>query len=384
MNENKSTRYRRLRRRAGLCAAAVWVLLLAGLAASGGSRVAADAAAAHAAALPVAQPLEFLLAVAGYAGALGLAGGLAAVPAAWYGQLVVERRFGLSRQSRAAWLVEFVQLGAAYLLAWTVGVVLLYAAMRWVAAWWWLAPMPVFAVAAVVAGRLPSILTAYSAGGFKALAPSPLRRRLEVLMTRAGVPHLEIQEWRTGTARPRPGAMLVGFGPARRVLLSDTLLADYSADEIEVVLAHELGHCVHRDLWRTVAWQMAAWTLACAAAWWMLEAYAPALGLGAAWDPAGLPAVVLAVGGVLLLLQPVSNWLSRRWERRADRYAVALTGNPAALASSLRRLAGQLLAEERPAPLIEWWLHTHPPLAARLAACGATPETGGGRTDPGD
>ena len=377
MNESKATRYRRLRRRAGLGAAAAWVLLLAGLAAGGGARSAADAAAAQAAALPLPEAVQFLLAVAGCAGALGLVAGLLAAPAAWYGQFVLERRFEMSRQLPGAWLRESLQVAAAYLLLWTVAVVLLYAAMRWLPAWWWLAPALAFAVAVVAAGHLAPGFTAVSGRLLRPLAPSPLRRRLEVLMARAGVPRMEIQEWRTGGARPRPGAVLVGFGPARRVLLTDALLADYSEDEIEVVLAHELGHCVHRDLWRSVVLETAAWTLACAAAAWVLQRYTPALGLGAAWDVAGLPATALTVGGVLLLLRPVSNWLSRRWERRADRYAVALTGNPAALASGLRRLAGQSLAEERPAPLIEWWCHSHPPLAARLAACAAAAQAGG-------
>ena len=73
----------------------------------------------------------------------------------------------------------------------------------------------------------------------------------------------------------------------------------------------------------------------------------------------------LVVGGVVLLMAPVRNWLSRRHERRADQYALDLTKNPEALASSLRRLGAQTLAEERPSRLVKWFFYTHPPLADR-------------------
>lgn len=368
MNEGKATRYRRLRRRAALYAAAAWAVLLAGLAATGASRAAAGASAALAQRVPAPEPVHFLLTVAGYAFVLALAGGLAAAPWRWYGEFVVERRFGRSRRGAGGWLGEFARSTLLNLAVWTLGAVLLYAAMRWWPGWWWLAAGLSFAGLTLVLARLAPTLSLSRRRHLRPLPPSPLRRRLESLIRRAGLSRMDIHEWRTEGDAPRPNAILAGLGPARRVLLSDALLADYSDDEIEVVLAHELAHCVHRDLWKAMACEAAAVTLACGAVWWLLPRLAPALGLSGAADAAGLPAAVLIGGAVLLLLRPAAHLVSRRCERQADRFAVEITGNPGALASGLRRLAEQTLAEERPSAVVEWLFHSHPPLAARLAA----------------
>ena len=366
MNEGKATRYRRLRRRAALLAAVTWAALLVGLAGSGASRAVANASAVLAERVPAPEPVHFLFVAAGYAFVLALAGATAVAPWKWYGEYVVERRFGRSRQRLAGWLGEFAQATLLNLLVWTAGVMLLYAAIRWWPGWWWLAVSLAFASLTLALARLAPTLTLSRRRHLRPLPPSPLRRRLESLIRRAGMSHMDIHEWRTDAAAPQPNAVLVGLGPARRVLLTDALLADYSDDEIEVVLAHELAHCAHLDLWKTIACETAAVTLACGAAWWVLPRVAPPLGLSGAADIAGLPVVVLAAGGVLLLLRPVTNLISRRCERRADRFAVEMTGNPGALASGLRRLAEQTLAEERPSAVVEWLFHSHPPLSARL------------------
>ena len=116
------------------------------------------------------------------------------------------------------------------------------------------------------------------------------------------------------------------------MLLTDALLADYSDDEIEVVLAHELAHYVHRDVWKTLAFETVVATLACGAAHWALFRVGPLLGLSGPTDVAGFPVVILAGGAVVVVLTPVANLLSREHERRADQYALAVTGKPEALA----------------------------------------------------
>ena len=380
MNEGKATRYRRLRRRAVLLTTVTWAALLVGLAGTGASRTVADASAVLARRVAAPEPVQFLITVAAYAFILALAGLTAAAPWRWYGEFVVERRFGRSSRRLASWLGQFAQATLLKPPVWTAGAVLLYAAMRWWPGWWWLAASLSVAGLTIAVARLAPTLTLSHRRHLRPLPPSPLRRRLESLIRRAGLSHMDIHEWRTGAAAPRPNAVLVGLGPARRVLLTDALLADYSDDEIEVVLAHELAHCLHRDLWKTIACETAALTLACGAAWWVLPRLAPSLGLASAADVAGLPVVLLAAASVLLLVRPVTNLISRRCERRADRFAVEMTGNPGAFASGLRRLAAQTLAEERPSAVVEWLFHSHPPLSARLAVCGNTPR----RTETGE
>jgi len=155
---------------------------------------------------------------------------------------------------------------------------------------------------------------------------------------------------------------------ARRILVSDTLLKDYSDDEIEVILAHELAHHVHHDLWSALALETVIVSTALHGAHLTATYASPLLGLGGPTDLAALPLLVLGGGAVSLLLSPLSNAWSRHNERRADRFALQLTERPAAFVSAMRRLGAQNLAEERPSRAVFWFFHTHPTIDQRIAA----------------
>ena len=151
------------------------------------------------------------------------------------------------------------------------------------------------------------------------------------------------------------------------MLLTDALLADYSDDEIEVVLAHEIGHFMHHDVWKTMAFETASAVLIFGVAQWVFYQVGPVFGLASVADVVGFPILLLAGGAVLLMLTPVRNMMSLRHERQADQYALAVTKKPAAFISGLRRLARQSLAEEQPSRLAELLFYSHPPLSDRLA-----------------
>ncbi len=376
MNEAKSSGYRRRRRRTAVQRGAIWVALLAGLAASGLSRTLAETVARAAALAPVPDLLQASLIVAGYTAAVSLAGRTLDLPLAWYGEFILDRRFGVSRRRAIDWLCGYAGATVLRVAVWTAGAVLLYAAMRGWPSTWWLAASLTLAVLMVAATHLAplALLRLYH---LRPLERPALRRRLEALVRRAGAAAIGIHEWRLGADPPRPNAALVGIGSTRRVLLTDALLADYSDDEIEVVVAHELAHHVHRDVWKTMAYETLAAAVACGAAHWALLNLAPLLGLAGIADVAGLPIAALAAGAALLLLAPVTNLISRRLERRADRFAVDLTGKPEALASGLRRLAAQSLAEERPSRVTAWLSYSHPPWSDRLVAARAAAARGG-------
>jgi STE24 endopeptidase len=152
------------------------------------------------------------------------------------------------------------------------------------------------------------------------------------------------------------------------VLVSDTLLADYSTREIDAVLAHELGHHVHRDVWQLVAFEFGVGLLALRGGGWATARFGPALGLTGPSDVAALPLFALGAEAVAAVSAPIGYALSRYQERRADRFAIRLTDDPASLVSGLRRLGAQNLAEEAPSRLVELLWHTHPPLGRQLAA----------------
>jgi STE24 endopeptidase len=200
-----------------------------------------------------------------------------------------------------------------------------------------------------------------------------LSARLQGLARRAGSQVLGVYQWHLGDRTRRANAALVGLGRTRRILLSDTLLAEYSDDEIESVLAHELGHHVHGDIWKAIGVETALIFLGFYLAHRALIALGPSVGLDGPTDVAGLPLLLLASGAASVGLVPVAHALSRRHERQADRFALQLTGHPAAFVSAMRRLSVQNLAEENPSRLVRILFHSHPPIRERIAAALAAP-----------
>jgi len=178
-------------------------------------------------------------------------------------------------------------------------------------------------------------------------------------------------EWGLSDKTRKANAALAGLGATRRILVSDTMLAQYSDEEIEVVLAHELAHHVHGDIWKGIVFESALivggfYLGSRVLAWW-----SQALGVRGVTDVAGLPLLLLTAGALSLAMVPVAHAMSRAHERSADRFALDLTRNPAAFISAMRRLGAQNLAEEDPSPLVQWLFYSHPPLRERIEAAQA-------------
>jgi len=239
--------------------------------------------------------------------------------------------------------------------------------MSWFPGAWWLVAGLALAVVATGLATLAPVVLLPLFFRFTPLARPSLSDRLEQLARRAGTRVVGVYEWALGDKSRRANAALTGLGSTRRILVSDTMLADYSDDEIEVVLAHELGHHVHHDIWVGIVLESALILLGLAVTDVVLRWLGPHVGLSSPGDLAGMPLLVLAAGAVSLVLSPAALALSRRHERRADRFALQLTSNPSAFISAMRRLGAQNLAEERPSRLVQWLFHSHPPLEERLA-----------------
>jgi STE24 endopeptidase len=223
----------------------------------------------------------------------------------------------------------------------------------------------------VVLAQLAPVLLLPLFYRFKPLDRPALASRLVALAGRADARVVGVFEWQLSDRTRKANAALTGIGRTRRILLSDTLLAEHSDEEIEVVLAHELAHHVHHDIWKAIVFEAVLLVLGFHLADRVLEASIGRFGIVAKDDVAGLPLLLLAGGAVSLVLLPVANAVSRAHERRADRYALEMTRNAAAFVSAMRRLAAQTLAEERPSRLVEILFHSHPPMAARVEAARA-------------
>jgi STE24 endopeptidase len=411
VNEDKSARYHRLKRQAHV-ASLVWsVALLGGLLWSGLTltlRSVADAVAAssspgfspqlsHVSQLLHLPKLSQLLHVSyvaqvpyvsyvmsGLSGTVGTLGRtetivvyvsmlillneIGAAPIAFYAGFLLERRYGLSNERFGGWVGTQLKSLAIGLLLASVGALVLYGLIVRSPQQWWVMAGLTFSVFIVGLTHVTPILLLPIFYRVKPLEREVLRARLLALAERAGARVLGAYEWGLSDKTRKANAALAGLGSTRRILVSDTMLAEYSDEEIEVVLAHELAHHVHGDIWKGIVFEsgliLAAFHLAAR----LLEALQTPIGLRGVEDVAGLPLLVLAAGAVSLVMLPVAHAISRAYERRADRFALDLTRNPEAFISALRRLGAQNLAEEHPSRIVQWLFYSHPPLRDRIAA----------------
>jgi STE24 endopeptidase len=366
LNEDKSTRYHRLRRRADLLGTAAAGVFLLGLLFSGGAHRLRELAAAIAQWAP--GGIEEGVTVALLTILLVVILQVIELPFAFYQGHLLEHHYGLSTQSTAHWISDHakgVALGVGLAVA---GTSIIYFALRESPGnWWWIAAA-VFALATIALARIAPVLLLPIFYKFKPLDRPALADRLMALATRAGTDVVGVFEWVLSGHTKKANAALAGMGRTRRILLSDTLLADYSEDEIEVILAHELAHHVHRDLWRGIAAQSVIMLGGFYMANLLLRAAAGPLALRGVSDPAGLPALMLAGGVWSFLALPLANAMSRAQERAADRYALTTTKNVDAFVTAMKRLSQQNLAEEYPSPIVRWLFYSHPPIRERIDA----------------
>jgi STE24 endopeptidase len=201
---------------------------------------------------------------------------------------------------------------------------------------------------------------------FEPLPDGELKDRLLRLSERLKVSVRGVYIWKLGEKTRKANAALAGWGRTRRILLSDTLIEEHSPDEIEVVLAHEMAHQVHNDIWKGLAVQTALVFAAFFAVHLALEAWTDALGLRSVSDIANLPLLALVSGAVTLIALPVANGLSRKMERSADEYALEKTGLAEPFASAMDKLASQNLSQKRPNRLVEIIFHSHPSVEKRI------------------
>jgi len=297
---------------------------------------------------------------------------LAALPFAAHGH-ALETRFGLARQGWRGWALDALKSTAIGYALTLVAVEGLYWLLRDLPALWWFAAWGAGLVITAVAGVIAPVVLLPLFYKVAPLADPVLAARLRALAERARVPFLGVYVVQASAKTRRANAALAGAGRTRRILLTDTLLATHTPDEIEAVLAHELAHQKHRDFLAGFA-ESAATSLAGLA---VLQAVLPwaasALDLRGIEDPAGMPILMLGAGALSLAFGPIERALSRRREARADRFALAMAGDPPAFASAMVRLHDENLSWAEPPRWLESLLLSHPAGWRRVAAARASP-----------
>ncbi len=357
----ESRRYNRIHRRLSLIDLGLGFAMLIVLLAAGWSGVLRDWAY-HAA------RQNYLLALFFYVGMLSIVSKLLGLPLDFYG-FRLEHRFHLSNQSARSWAWDQVKSWLVTLVLGALLAEIIYFAIRREPQYWWLIAWGVFIFLTVVFAQLAPVLLFPLFYKFKPLENEDLKQRLVRLSERAGAHVRGVYEWKLSEKSKKANAALTGLGNTRRIILADTLLQNYSADEIESILAHELGHHVHRHMLKGIFVQIAIsfagfWAAGEVLNWAIYDRHLfPALA-----DFADLPLLVLVSSFISLLLLPAMNAWSRHNERQADRYCWQSTPSVEPFITSMTRLADQNLAEREPSRLVEIFFHSHPPIPQRIRA----------------
>ncbi|PYV47170.1 MAG: hypothetical protein DMG94_07170 [Acidobacteria bacterium] len=281
----------------------------------------------------------------------------------------LEHRYQLSNQKFRGWAWDEVKgfLVSAILAA--ILAELLYFVIRQFSQHWWLVAWVGFLGVVVLLAQLAPVVLFPIFYKFEPLQDEELKLRLVRLGERAGTRVRGVYKWHLSEKSKKANAALTGLGNTRRIILADTLLDNYSADEVEAVLAHELGHHVHKHILKSIGVQAAVTMLGFWAANWTLHYAVERRHIFVSLsDFANLPLLVLIFAVLSFLLMPALNAFSRFNERQADRYAFENIASVAPFISSMNKLAEQNLAERTPSRWVEWWFHSHPAVARRVAA----------------
>jgi len=284
----------------------------------------------------------------------------------------LEHRFNLSNQRLFSWIKDEFKGWVLGLVMATFLAEIVYALIRISPQYWWIIAWLIFIGLFIFFAQIAPVVLFPLFYKFSPLQNEELKARLVRLGERAGTRVRGVYEWKLSEKSKKANAALTGLGSTRRIILADTLLQNYSNDEIEAVLAHELGHHVHGHMVKMIIVQ-ALVTLA--GFWAANEVLRYAIDEQKMFqhlsDFANLPLLALVASGLSLLLMPALNAYSRFTERQADLYCWKCMANVTPYITAMEKLARQNLSESHPSRLVELLFHSHPPISKRIAAAEA-------------
>jgi len=306
---------------------------------------------------------------------------------------VVEEVYGFNNQSPALWLRDqLIGTVLGVVLVGAVGGAVLLAVAE-LPELWWAAAIGLYAVFSLVMQVLLPRVVMPLFYDFEPIDEGELRDGVEDVFDRAGFSCEQIYEMNASSRSSHSNAFFAGFGRTKRVVLFDTLIEDMELPQVQSVLAHELAHWQKRHIWKRLAAGTVQVGLTVVALWWLTRQpwLYELFGVADGAALSEVPAAGLIVGGLIVsplnrLTSPLSNRLSLKHEREADRFAVEVMGEGESMVGALSRLASENYSNPFPHPLYETFHYDHPPIPERMryieamapeGDTAATEETGG-------
>ena len=299
---------------------------------------------------------------------LGFASSILFSPVNYYSGFYLEHKYNLSNQTFRKWIFEGLK---GTLVGGAIGLpvlLLFYFVMKSFGLMWWFPfALLMFVISVILAQVVPIIILPI----FYKITPiedENLKERIFSLSKNAGLKVENVFKFNMSKNTKKANAAFTGLGKTKRILLGDTLLDNYTNDEIETVIAHELGHYKKKHIIKNIA----VGTVSSFLTFFLI---AQLHNLSLSWfgflnitQISSLPLPALWGALIGLIQTPVSNYISRKFEYEADEYAVSSTTKTDAFITTLEKLTEQNLGDREPAPLVEWFFYSHPSIKNRIAS----------------
>jgi len=289
------------------------------------------------------------------------------LPLDYFDSFIIEHRFDLSNQTKLIWLKEHFKKGLISLILGFIMIEILYFFLKNFTSSWWIFTAAIWFFISVVLSKLAPIILLPLFYKQKPLEDEILKQRLIQLSKKAKKKIKDVYVIDMSKETKKANAALVGSGNTRRILLSDTLLNEYSHDEIEVILAHELAHHNLRHMFKLLVVGGIFSFIGFYIASIILKKSVLFFNLEAIYDIRSLPLILFIFLLFSITIMPLQSAFSRKLERDADIYALEITNLYDAFITAMRKLTKQNLSDPNPSKFIEIMLYDHPPVQKRIS-----------------
>jgi len=308
---------------------------------------------------PYFQLMGFLFTIgAGYS--------IISYPLSFFGDFWLEHHFDLSNQTFWAWMWEKTK---GSLVGLVLGVPLLLAFYFFLLNYpetWWLWTATILFFFSIIIGKIAPQVILPLFYKFEKLDDETLLSRMQSLAEKGKFALEGVYRFDMSKSTKKANAAFTGMGKTKRIILGDTLIEKFNADEIEGVFAHEVGHYVHKHIIQGVVVGTITSYLSLFLAHLLFSEVVIYYGFNGVADLAALPVLSLIITIISLISSPLSNMLSRYNERQADTYALKNSSNPAAFIEALQKLAESNLSDPEPHPVVEFLFYSHPSVGKRV------------------
>ena len=300
--------------------------------------------------------------------AVGVATSILFAPVNYYTEFYLEHKYNLSNQTFIKWIIENLK---GLLVSTLIGVPILlffFYVLNEFGSMWWLPLAAGLFIISVVLGRIAPVFILPLFYKVTPIDNNELKERIERLAKDAGIKVENVYKFDMSKNTKKANAAFTGLGKSKRILLGDTLLENYTQDEIETVIAHEMGHYKKKHIIKNIILGTVTSFLTLFIVAFLYENTIALFGYNSITEIAALPVLSLWAALIGLIQSPFGNILSRKFEYEADEYAVTATNKPLPYISTLEKLTEQNLADKDPHPFVEWFFYSHPSVNNRINA----------------